>query len=155
MAILQQLKDMRIIWNVTESNSDPPPTLEAAEERFRTFLASQSYPKTVCWLRPGDVLLDKERHFWIKEHRGRAAKDAAQRYSHGLERNLGIELRAICATEAQTFAFVFVPQDELDAQHRLMGRGLKLSCPVDRYSASTISSPLKWLGLRLRNAQRS
>ena len=101
------------------------------------------------------MLVDKERRFWIKEHRSKAAKEAAQRYSQGLQRKVGIELRVICATEAQTFASVFVPQDELDAQYRMMGRGLKLSCPVERYSASTTRNPLKWLALRLRNGRRS
>ena len=141
--------------DVTDFDPDPPPTLEEAEDRFSAFLASQSYPKTVCWLRQGDVLVDKKRHFWIRVDLGQGAKAAAQRYSQGLERKLGVELRVICATEAQTFATVFVPQDDLDAQYRLIARGLKLSCPVERYPTSTIRNPLKWLALRLRNGRRS
>jgi hypothetical protein len=146
---------MSIIRTVTEPNPDPPPTLEAALERFSAFLASQGYPKTVCWLRPVDVLVDEERHGWLKQHKAHAAKDAARRYSQGLDRNLGIELRAICATETQTFAIIFVPQGEVDAEYRLMGLGLKLSCPVERYATAIIKNPLRWLALRLRNGRSS
>ena len=138
---------------MTDANPDPPPTLDAALERFSTFLASQGYPKIVCWLRPIDVLVDEERHYWLKQHKAQASKDAARRYTEGLDRNLGIELRAICATETHTFAIIFVPQDEVDAEYRLMGRGLKLSCPVERYRVSVITNPLKCLVLRLRNSK--
>jgi hypothetical protein len=30
--------------------------LSTAEEKFRTFLAAQNYPKPICWLMPGDVV---------------------------------------------------------------------------------------------------
>jgi hypothetical protein len=99
---------------VTSSTADPPPTLKAAEEKFSTFLASQDYPQTICWLGPGDLLVDTRTHHWIRV-RPNAAKLAAQRYADGLEVKLGIELRAICATQAETFASVFVPEDDLDA----------------------------------------
>lgn len=73
----------------------------------------------------------------------------------GLERNLGIELRAICATDTETFACVFVPPDDLDRQDHLMGRMLKLSCPVERRPASTVRNPIKWFALRQLNGRRS
>jgi hypothetical protein len=101
------------------------------------------------------VLVDEEHHYWLNQHKAQAAKDAARRYSQGLDRNLGIELHAICATETQTFAIILVPQDEVDAEYRLMGRGLKLSCPAQRYATSIIKNPLRWLALQWRNRRRS
>jgi hypothetical protein len=56
----------------------------------------------------------------------------------GLERNFGIKLQAICATASETFASVFVPEDDVDAQYHLMGRGLNLSCPVERYCTAAV-----------------
>lgn len=138
--------------NVTDSITDPPPTLSAAEEKFSTFLASQGCPRTICWLAPGDLLVDTRTHHWIRV-RPNAAKRAAERYAEGFEGKLGIELRVICATQAETFALVFVPKDDLDAQYHLMGRGLKCTCPVKRYSTSTVRNPLKWLTLCLRYPQ--
>jgi hypothetical protein len=137
---------------VTESAPDPPLTLKTAQEKFSAFLASQNYPEKVCWIALGDLLVDNKTHFWIRL-RPNAEEDAAQRYAKGLDRRLGIELRAICATQAETLASVFVPEDDLDAQYHLMGRGLKCICPVKRYSTSTIRNPLKWLALCLRNVR--
>jgi hypothetical protein len=140
---------------VTDANLDPPQTLSAAEEKFGTFLTTQNYPKAICWVMPGDVVVDTNRHYWVRKREAEATRYAALRYSVGLERNFGVKLQAICATESETFASVFVPEDDLDAQYHLMGRGLKLSCPVERYSASAVRNPLKWRLLRWRNGQRS
>jgi hypothetical protein len=141
---------------VTDSVSDPPQTLADAELKFSTFLAAQSYPKKIRWLVPTDVLVDNQRRFWIRERGTNAAMHhAALRYSEGVERRSGIELRAICSTETQTFAFVFVPKDDLDAQYHLMGHALKLTCPTEKYPTSRTKNPVKWLALWLRNGRRS
>ena len=145
---------------MTNSDSDPPLTLAEAEDKFRGFLSVQNYPTTICWLMEGDLLIDKARHFWMRERRSKAARHAALRYSEGLERNLGVHLRAICSTNEQTFASVFVPTDELEAQYHLMGRGLKVSCPTERHSTSTVENPIHWralwlrYGRQVRNSQR-
>jgi hypothetical protein len=141
-------------FGVTNPNGpDPPSTLQAAVEQFSAFLASQGYPGAICWLSPTELLVDARRHYWIKPGRSQTTMRAEQRYAEGLERNLGIELRAICTTETQTFAYVFVPQDDLDRQYHLMGRALKLSCPVEQRPASIIGNRLRWLTLRLLNRE--
>src|SRR5262249_16824364 len=113
-------------------------------------LASQNYPAKVCWIALGDLLVDKKTHFWIRPGPN-AAEHATERYAQGLDRKLGIELRAICATDVETFAFVFVPRDDLDSQYHLMGHGLKLVRPVKSYSTFKVRSRIKWLALRWRN----
>jgi hypothetical protein len=155
IAILQQLSGVAHNSRVTDANLYPPQTLSAAEEKFGTFLASQNYPRAICWVMPADVVVDTNRHYWVRKREAEATRYAALRYSVGLERNFGVKLQAICATESETFASVFVPEDDLDAQCHLMGRGLKLSCPVERYSTSTVRNPLKWRLLWWRNSQRS
>lgn len=154
-AILQQLRGVTHNSRVTDANPDPPQTLWAAEETFRTFLATQNYPRTICWLMPGDVVVDTSRHYWVRKRGTEGARYAAQKYSVGLERNFGVKLQVICATELETLASVFVPEDDTDAQYHLMGRGLKLSCPVERNATSTVTNPLKWRLLWWRNGQRS
>jgi hypothetical protein len=135
---------------VTEFAPDPPLSLKEAKEKFSAFLASQNYPEKVCWIALGDLLVDKRTHFWVRQ-KPNADKHAAQHYAEGLDRKLGIELRAICATDVETFASVFIPTDDFDSQYHLMGHRLKLTCPVKRYSTSAVRSRLKWLALRLRN----
>jgi hypothetical protein len=155
IAILQQLSDPEHNSVVRNSTSpDPPPALEDAEKKFGAFLASQGYPKTIRWLSPRELLIDTKRHYWIRP-RSTTSHRAAQRYAEGLKRNLGIELRAICATDTETFAHVFVPRDDLDRQYHLMGRVLKLSCPVERRPASTTGNLLNWFALRLLNGKQS
>ena len=79
-----------------------------------------------------------------------AAEYAAARYSEGVDRGLGILLRAICATRTGTFAAVFVPEDREDALYHLLGPLLRVSCPVERYSTTAIENPLHWRWLRWR-----
>jgi len=103
----------------------------------------------------GDVVVDESSHYWVRKRDEEATRNAALRYSEGLERKLGIMLQAICATESETFASVFIPEDDSDAQGHLMGRCLKLSCPVERYSTSAVTNPFTWMLLRWRNGKRS
>jgi hypothetical protein len=152
---LQQLSGLAHNLIVTDSNLHLPATLSGAEEKFRTFLASQNYPKVISWTMPGDVVVDAKRNYWVRTRSAKNAGHAALRYTQGLERRFGIMLKAVCATETVTFAFVFVPIDEADAQRHFMGRGLKFSCPVERYTTSAVTNPLKWKVLSWRNGQRS
>lgn len=130
------------------TSPSPPGTLQVAKENFSAFLASEGYPKAVCWLEPSDLVVDAKRHYWIR-HRRETTMRAEQQYAEGVDRNLGVELRAICATNNETFASVFVPENDLDRQYHLMGRLLKLSCPAELRLASTVHSPLRWWMLRL------
>jgi hypothetical protein len=140
---------------MSDPRPDPPKTLEAAEERFREFLAAQGYPDTIHWLMRGNVLVDGHGRFWVRECGAKALDQVKLRYSEGVERNLGVALYALCTTDTETLASMFVPADDLDRQYHLMGHGLKLSCPTTRVSASTVKNPLKWWILELRNKRRS
>jgi len=155
MAILQQLTRVAHNSRVFDPNADPPRTLLAAEEKFRTFLATQDYPTTICWLMPGDVVADRNRHLWVRKRGTEGTRYATLQYSVGVERNCGVELEAVCATETETFASVFVPEDDVDAQRHLMGRCLKLTCRVERFATSAVTNPLKWRLLWWWNARRS
>lgn len=155
IAILQQLTRVEHNSRVFDPNARPPNTLSAAEEKFRIFLATQNYPTAICWLMPGDVVADRNRHLWVRKRGTEGTRYATLQYSLGLERNCGVKLEAVCATEAETFAFVFVPEDDLDAERYLMGRGLKLTCPVERFATSSVTNPLKWRALWWWNIRRS
>lgn len=139
----------------SDLSPNPPKTLNEAEERFRGFLRRVNYPDVICWLIPGDVVVSAGPHYWVRKRAGKAAEYAALRYAEGVNRNFGILLEAICATEAETFASVFVPEDDEDAQRHLMGPVLKLSCPVERHSTTVITNPFRWLWLCTRHGKQS
>ena len=67
---------------------------------------------------------------------------------------MGVQLRAICASGAQTFACVEVPKDAMEAQYRMIGRGVKMSCP-DRIICGCAVGDLRWQFSKLRNRERS
>ncbi len=150
MAILRQLTWNRHNSRVPDFVPDSP-AFEAAEQKFSGFLRSQNYPQKICWLMPGDVVVDNERHYWVRDRKA----NAAFRYAEGIHQNLGILLVAVCSTETETFASVLVPDDDVEAQYHLMGRGLKLSCPVEKYPTTATTNPLHWLLLRLRYGNQS
>ncbi|MFZ0999060.1 MAG: hypothetical protein WAO17_12725 [Candidatus Sulfotelmatobacter sp.] len=135
--------------------SDPPKTLDEAAEKFKKFLSAQHWPQTISWLTHDNVLVDGQGQFWVRERRMKAFEQSKLRYAEGVERNLGVALSAVCATDTETFASVFVPVDDLDGQYHLMGRVLKLSVPASRKSALTVRNPLRWWILGLRNKRHS
>jgi hypothetical protein len=140
---------------MTEPDTDPPETLAEAIEKFKKFLSVQQWPETIRWLTPDNVLVDRRGQFWVRERGTMAFEHAKLRYSEGVERNLGIALSAVCATDTETFASVFIPADDLDRQYHLMGCVLKLSIPTSRKSAVTVENRLRWWILALRNKRRS
>ena len=153
--MFRQLTLKRIIFGVSDLNADPPKTLEEAEQKLKGFLLRQHYPEAICWLIPGDVLASAGPRYWVRKRGTEAKQYTATRYAEGVDRNLGILLEAVCATETETFASVFIPEDDLDAQYHLMGPLLKLSCPVERHSTTEITNPLRWLWLRWRYGRQS
>ena len=106
---------------MSDSASDPPRTLADAENVFKEFLAQNGYPRNIRWVTADDVVLDDHGRFWIREHHRMASEQAGLRYSAGVVGNRGIALRAVCATDTETIATVFVPANDLDAQYAPYG----------------------------------
>jgi hypothetical protein len=140
---------------MADPNSDPPETLDEAAERFKKFLSDQRWPEAIRWLTRDKVLVDSKGQFWVRQRGTMAFEHAKLRYSEDVQRNLGVALSAVCATDTETFVSAFVPADDLDRQYHLMGRVLKLSVPTSRKSALTVGNPLRWWILKLRSRRPS
>ena len=147
-----------IILRMADVLLTPPIALAIAEERFKEFLTQHGYPPDVRWILSKDLLIDKSGRYFVR-HADRLHLDGAQeadrRYTVGLDRQTGISLRAYCASEAETFASVFVPADATDAQYHLMGPGLKMTCPTEIQPAQLVESRGRWLLHTLRNRART
>ena len=138
------------------ASSDPPETLESATHRFSEFLASGSWPRTICWVTCDDILIGcRDFRYLVHPRKETGLHEAERMYRVGLERGLGIALTAICASNEETFAFVVVPDDDLDRQYRLMSKKLKLSRPTERRLTTVVRSELRWKVLAARYAERS
>lgn len=141
---------------MTDFAIDLPQSLAAAEEKFSRFLQSNGYPPKIRWVVADSIVLGNGCHCWIADrYRDSGLAEAKRRYTEGVVKGLGITLRAVCASDTETFATVFIPADDTDAQYHLMGRCLKMSCPVTVTRASIVSNPIRWLYLELRNRERS
>jgi hypothetical protein len=141
---------------MADQQPDPPLTLQEAEERFSRFLASNGYPARIRWITADQIVVDDGFHHFIWEDGAeKALAEGPRRYNAGLKAGLGIMLHTICATQTETVASIYCPTDETDAQYRMIGLGLKLSCTGDRRPASTIADPAEWKRLRWENRERS
>ena len=131
---------------------DPPKDFLEAEELFREFLVSQGYPPDISWVFIEDLIPAKGGQYWARQNRRHeGATKAKRQYQLGLERNLGIALNAFGKGEYSTFASIFVPENETDAQFHMMGRCLKRTCSTSPVAVHVTTNLLHWLLLRFRN----
>ena len=131
-----------------------PRNFDVAEAEFGRFLAQHAYPSDIAWISMDDVIVDHAGRYFVRPHGGHSRADWERRYLLGVQRGLGVQLRAICASERQTFAFVNAPKDATDAQYRMIGPGLKMSCPDRLVRASRLAGGVRWCLLKIRNRER-
>jgi hypothetical protein len=134
-------------------------SFEESVARFQQFLKEVGYPTTVLWVKPDDVILTDRRLIYVKQSVSKKNEsDAQQAYGLGINRKLGVLFCALCSTDEITYAYVWVPTDELDAQRALMPRDLKLSAATgaDRIRGMVVRSRLlsACLSMRYRSKQK-
>jgi hypothetical protein len=135
---------------------DPPGTLAEAEIRFSRFLFENNLPSKIRWIAAGQIALTTGPRILVQCQGAEIGREEAKRrYVIGLERGLGICMRAICATDTETIASVYVPSNLQDAQDRLMAQCLKLNCPVERLPTTVVSDPAEWESLGFETQLRS
>lgn len=137
------------------ANTELPTALEEATKRFRDFLQEQGWPTNIVWLQRDDVLPRSKGISIRARDYSEAFGRASQEYSAGKSKGLGVALIAHCADDQSTFASIFLPADDFEAQRALMGKGLKLSAFVDRIPFVLVQSQFMWIMLRIRNAMRA
>src|ERR1035438_9728906 len=115
---------------MTNFANDPPQSLAEAELLFGRFLASKGYPARIHWVHETDLVVDRDRSWCVRRTSISQRAKFEQCYLEGVAKGLGVEIAARCASQEQTFATIFMPEDAIDAQYHMMGRGLKMSCPT-------------------------
>jgi hypothetical protein len=125
-----------------------PGSFDEAIAGFREFLRAQGLPDQIRWVTQRSVLISSRGFYWIKFQN--IADDLAiahETYVKGINRGMGISINALCKTEANTFAYIFVPEDQEEAERLLIG-GLKLSVPINIPKAKLIDNPFAWWALQ-------
>jgi hypothetical protein len=135
-------------------STDTPTTLLDAQNQLSEFLERQGWPTRVVWLQRNDLLPERQT-FWVGPQDSAQTFAAAERvYEEGRRRGLGISVEAICADKKSTFAAIFLPRDEDEAQRLMIPQGLKLGVPVEHRRATVVNA-LRWAFLRMRFAFKS
>lgn len=130
-------------------HTDPPATLTEAMQMFSEYLAANSYPTQIRWITPDQILQAEDGTYLfhaISAAEGRAV--AEKQYHAGLKTGFGILLQALCASDRETIAEIYIPSDDADAKINRIRSRLKFTCPGSIAPASYIEDPLEWQRLK-------
>jgi hypothetical protein len=120
-------------------------SFETAVTNFKAFLVQQGYPPNLLWLTPDDIVFGGLRYFFWKGDASERTSHAKSGYESGLAANVGIAFEARCKTERWAICRVYIPNDDLDAQYRMIPKtGVKFSATVDPRPATEIESRIQW-----------
>lgn len=125
------------------------PPFDTAIDSFRDFVADQNQSANLRWIFREDIV-ELGWQTYIRLPLTADEEMVRQLYTEGLERGYGVNLHAYCFLREQTFCYIWLPKDEVDADYRMLA-GLKFSMsatPERRKKAIGVGSGLRWRWLR-------
>lgn len=120
-------------------------SFERAVADFRRFLIQQDYPPNLLWLTPNDVVFWGLRYFFWKGDPSERESRAKTSFSNAMAANVGIALQAQCKTDRWAICRLYVPEDELDAERRMIPKtGVKVAATIDPKPAMVVDNRIQW-----------
>ena len=133
----------------------PYPELPQALAQWRNFLAQQSLPTTVKWIRPATAVYLGTQWYILDEVRTNSENDIAAAYQTARQQPYGILFKTICASRQEAFCYLGYPKNAEDAEYRLITPGsLKFSIPQTVLPASYARGRLAIYFLKLREKNK-
>lgn len=106
------------------------PSFDVAVLQLKDLLSRHGIDGEILWIFKEDVSVTRGGQPWIRwPVPSTNPREMEVVYENGRRSGNGVELSVYCALNGSPCCFVFVPQDKLDAEHRMI-HGLKLSLPV-------------------------
>lgn len=134
--------------------SIPDISFDEALNDFKEFLSGQGLSNQLTWIFLEDVIFRGENIF-IKTPVSNQSI-ARSYYKIGQKRNFGINLQAFCTLESQLCSYIYLPENDIDAQYSLMSnKALKYSVSKNLRAAKSITNTLKWKMLKLLSPELS
>jgi hypothetical protein len=109
-------------------------TFPEAKTDLQTFLSKNDQPTDLVWVFYEDVYWRNEQFFINSKSIAENEKLAEKLFELGKKRNFGIEIMAFCELGSQVGCYIFLPEDNTEAMHRLMS---------DKYIKYGFQNPLK------------
>lgn len=129
--------------------SSPPSTLSEATQLFSEYLSTNSYPTQIRWITPDQIFQREDGVYLVHAASPTDAQSEAEKhYAAGLKTGFGILLQALCATDRETIAEIYIPTDESDAKLNRIRSSLKFTCPGSITPASYVHNSAEWQRLK-------
>jgi len=125
-------------------------TFEDAADDFARLAEQQGFPTRLLWITSTDIVFWRGRYFVFRGDADTRWQQAKARFETGIARSIGIELEGKCKTGGWTICRVYVPEDDTDAQYRMIPEhGIKMKVSVHPMPAVLVGSRvmfelLKW-----------
>jgi hypothetical protein len=107
-------------------------TFEEATNDFARFAEQQGYPARLLWITSADIVFWRGRCFVLLGDADTRRLQAKVRFEVGIARSVGMEFEGWCKADGWTICRVYVPDDDIDAQYRMiLEPGVKMKVSVD------------------------
>ena len=123
-------------------------TFEDRVSQFREFLEKNSYPQSLTWIEPHDLLLSGRRRIYVRVPPTTNEERARQLFNLSQTSQKGILFGTVCATGDTTYASASVPRNDDEAQRSLIGVEFKMSAQTDRVPCKAVQNRFAWAYLR-------
>jgi hypothetical protein len=97
-------------------------TFLEAKTYFQTFLSDNNLPTDLIWLFYEDLYWQYKYYFANSKSITENEQLAEKLFELGKRRNFGIEILAFCEFGAQVGCYIFLPEDDTEAMHRMMAK---------------------------------
>jgi hypothetical protein len=129
------------------------PDFYSAADDFARFAVSQGYPLNLLWVTQADVVLLRWMRTWTyfvwKGEPNKRQGEVRIVYQNAMARNVGLTFEAKCKTDRWTICRVYVPENDIDAQYRMIpDHGVKMNVATDPKPTMFIRSRLLFRFLR-------
>jgi hypothetical protein len=121
------------------------PDFDSAVADFTRFAAGQGYPSTLLWSSPDFWVFWWGRLFVLVLDPEGSRRNAKAIYETAVARNIGVHIEGKCKTQTATICRVYVPNDDLDAQYRMIPKtGVKTTVVVEPLPVVLIRHQILW-----------
>jgi hypothetical protein len=141
---------------MSDASTLPTPSFDEGISRFRAFLVGQGLGSPIRWIWRDDIITRRapgSRNSWFRpvfvDFTRPNDNDAVRnRYEAGVTRGLGVEFHVFCVCAGTPCAFIYIPENAVDAEHRMIWC-LKCSMPTPCLEATAVTSPIRARWLRM------